>query len=65
MRAPMITSPRPHGGTPDAHSAGCSILEFEKRSRQLFENAPFACHEANTVGVIVRVNQAECKRQTE
>ena len=39
--------------------AGCRILEFESRSRQLFENAPTAYHEANTDGVIVRVNRAE------
>jgi PAS domain S-box-containing protein len=41
--------------------AGCRILEFEQRSRQLFENAPIAYHEANTSGVIIRVNQAECR----
>jgi PAS domain S-box-containing protein len=41
--------------------AGCRILEFGERSRQLFENAPIAYHEADTAGVIVRVNQAECK----
>lgn len=41
--------------------AGCRILEFGERSRQLFENAPIPYHEANTAGVIVRVNHAECK----
>jgi len=41
--------------------AGCRILEFEGRSRQLFDNAPIAYHEANTSGVIVRVNQAESR----
>lgn len=41
--------------------AGCRMLEFEKRSRQLFENAPIAYHEANPAGIIVRVNRAECK----
>jgi PAS domain S-box-containing protein len=41
--------------------AGCRILEFEERSRQLFDDAPIAYHEANTSGVIVRVNRAECR----
>jgi PAS domain S-box-containing protein len=41
--------------------AGCRILEFEERSRQLFDDAPIAYHEANTSGVIVRVNHAECR----
>ena len=41
--------------------AGCRILEFEERARQLFDNAPIAYHEANTSGVIVRVNQAESR----
>jgi PAS domain S-box-containing protein len=41
--------------------AGCRILEFEERSRQLFDGAPIAYHEANTSGVIVRVNHAECR----
>jgi PAS domain S-box-containing protein len=41
--------------------AGCRILEFEERSRQLFDDAPIAYHETNTSGVIVRVNHAECR----
>lgn len=41
--------------------AGCRILEFEERSCQLFDNAPIAYHEANTSGVVVRVNHAECR----
>src|ERR1019366_10671016 len=28
--------------------AGCRILEFEERSRQLFDDAPIAYHETNT-----------------
>jgi PAS domain S-box-containing protein len=41
--------------------AGCRILEFEERSRQLFDDAPIAYYETNTSGVIVRVNHAGCR----
>lgn len=41
--------------------AGSRVMEFAERSRQLFERAPIAYHEMNAEGVLVRVNQAECK----
>ena len=41
--------------------AGYRILEFEERLRQLFDGAPIAYHEADTNGVIIRVNHAECR----
>ena len=36
------------------------LLESEERFRQLFEEAPVACHEIDRDGVVRRLNRAEC-----
>jgi len=43
------------------HRAGLEALrESEERFRQLFEEAPVACHEIDKEGIVRRVNRAEC-----
>ena len=39
---------------------GNRILDFHRRSRELFEEAPVAYHELDSTGAIIRVNRAEC-----
>jgi PAS domain S-box-containing protein len=43
------------------YQAGLEALrESEERFRHLFEEAPVACHEIDTDGIVRRVNRAEC-----
>jgi PAS domain S-box-containing protein len=37
------------------------LRESEERFRGMFEEAPVACHELDGNGIVIRVNQAECK----
>jgi PAS domain S-box-containing protein len=37
------------------------LLESERRFRDLFDDAPVACHDINQDGIVVRVNRAECE----
>src|SRR5260370_23475074 len=37
-----------------------ALRESEERFRQLFEEAPVACHEIDKEGIVRRVNRAEC-----
>lgn len=37
------------------------LRESEERFRGMFQEAPVACHEIDREGIVLRVNQAECK----
>jgi PAS domain S-box-containing protein len=37
------------------------LRESEQRFKDLFDDAPVACHDLNQEGIVVRVNQAECE----
>ncbi|HUI54952.1 MAG TPA: response regulator [Bryobacteraceae bacterium] len=41
--------------------AAAALIEGEERFRRLFEDAPIAYHEIDSLGVVRRVNRAECE----
>src|SRR5215208_5408717 len=57
----FLTKPVQMGKLRARLEAGCRILAFERRARELFDAAPVAYHEADREGIVVRVNRAECQ----
>ena len=53
--APVFEEELPHQALEER------LRESEERFRGMFQDAPVACHEIDRDGIVLRVNQAECK----